>query len=326
MSSTDRSSRAPATRLAPSPTGALHLGNARTFLLTWALARKNGWRIASRIEDLDTPRVKPGAVEQAWDDLSWLGLDHDGWQPLAGPLQSRDLEPYRAAMRTLAERGLAYPCSLTRSEIAAAASAPQEGSGESRFPAELRPSSAGTPCVFDDEQTNWRLLVEPGPIEIDERFAGVRTVDPAWSVGDFILWTKRAQPSYQLACALDDARQSITDVVRGDDLVDSAGRQVLIARHLGIEPADRWWHLPLVLGTDGKRLAKRHGDTRLAEYRAEGVPAERVLGLLAEWSGLGPREPISAADFRDRLDLSTMPAEPVVLTPEDDAWLREGSS
>src|SRR5687768_363527 len=129
------------TRLAPSPTGALHLGNARTFLINWALARRHGWRVVLRIEDLDTPRVKPGAADSIMDTLRWLGIDWDAdptadsqartQDQIPAPLvQSLDLEPYRAAMRTLAARGLVYPCTLSRAEIEAAASAPQQGSHE----------------------------------------------------------------------------------------------------------------------------------------------------------------------------------------------------
>jgi glutamyl-tRNA synthetase len=309
------------TRLAPSPTGALHLGNARTFLVNWALARRHGWRIVLRIEDLDGPRVKPGAIEQTIDLLSWLGMDWD-----EGPIvQSHDLEPYRAAMRTLATRGRVYPSELTRSEIESAASAPQEGSHEVVFPASLRPTER--PREFLDENTNWRLAVDAGEVEFIDGFAGPQRFEPAGTIGDFIVWTKRAQPSYQLAVVVDDHRQGVTRIVRGDDLLESAARQLMLARMLGLkdERGHAWepdfTHLPLVRGADGRRLAKRHGDTRLDTYRSAGVPAERVIGLIAAWCGIGRRE-MSAAEFRETLDPGTIPKDAVVMTGEDDGWLR----
>lgn len=332
------------TRLAPSPTGALHLGNARTFLITWAIARKRGWRLILRIEDLDTPRVKPGAIEAIADTLAWLGMDWDA--PIDGPrenplVQSSDLEPYRAAMRTLAEKGLAYPCELTRAQIEQAASAPQEGSHEVAFPGALRPDIAGAPMDFDMAQrdatrtahgngagANWRFFCEPGIVEFTDRFAGPSAYDPSETVGDFILWTKRNQPSYQLAVVVDDYRQGVNAVIRGDDLRDSAARQLLLYRALGYS-SDRdglgepeYWHLPLVVGTDGRRLAKRHGDTRVETYRERGVSREAVIGLIAHWSIPGlPRRDMTADEFRDRFDPATMSRKPIVFTPEDDAWL-----
>ncbi|MFN0131190.1 MAG: glutamate--tRNA ligase family protein [Phycisphaerales bacterium] len=308
------------TRLAPSPTGALHLGNARTFLLTWVLARQRGLKIILRIEDLDGPRVRPGAIDDTIDTLRWLGIDWDD-----GPIiQSHDLAPYRDAMRALARAALAYPSDLTRSEIEAAASAPQEGVHESAFPASLRPSVAPEGRDFDREETNWRFATPLGPVPFDDEFMGALAPDPSASVGDFVIWTKRAQPSYQLAVVVDDHRQGVTHVVRGNDLADSAARQLLLYRALRLEPEPHYLHLPLVRGSDGKRLAKRHGDTRVATYRAAGVAPERVIGLIAGWSGL-PREPISSADLAASLDLRRIPRSDVTFTAEDDAWLRNRS-
>lgn len=314
------------TRLAPSPTGALHLGNARTFLVTWALARRRGWRIVLRIEDLDGPRVKPGAVEACIDTLRWLGLDWD-----EGPIvQSENPEPHVTAMRSLASRGLVYPCELTRTQIEQAASAPHApdpGSpgAESRFPPELRPADLG-PRGFDDPATNWRFIVPAAEVAFHDAFAGPVRQRPAESVGDFVVWTKRGQPAYQLAVVVDDHRQGVTQVVRGDDLLDSAARQLLLMRALRLAPEPAYTHLPLVVGPDGRRLAKRHGDTRLSTYREAGTAPERVLGLLAWWCGVtGAREPISASGFCSAFDLASMPPERVTFTEEDDRWLRDAS-
>lgn len=311
----------PTTRLAPSPTGALHLGNARTFLVNWALARQSGWRIVLRIEDLDTPRVKSGVIEQTIDTLHWLGMDWDD----EAPLQSSDLAPYRDAMDSLARAGRVFPCALTRTQIAEAAGAPHEDSGEVRFDASLRPASI--PSSFDDEQTSWRLVVPEGAVEFDDAFLGAQSISPATTVGDFVVWTQRGQPSYQLAVTIDDHRQGITHVVRGSDLVDSAARQTLIRRALGIERDPVYCHLPLVRGEDGRRLAKRHGDTRIDHYRERGVPAERVIALIARWCGVpGPHESMSAGEFASRLSLGTMSREDVTFTPEDDRWLLDAAS
>jgi glutamyl-tRNA synthetase len=308
----------PLTRLAPSPTGALHLGNVRTFLVNWALARRRAWGILLRIEDLDGPRVKPGAIDATIDTLRWLGIDWDH-----GPVvQSADLEPYRAAMRKLAAESRVYPSDLTRSEIEAAASAPQEGSHEQAFPASLRPAIHA--CPFDNEQTNWRFATPPEAVAFPDAFAGPQSFEPARTIGDFAVWTRRAQPSYQLAVVVDDARQGVTHIVRGDDLLESGARQLLLYRALGLRPEPVYAHLPLIKGADGRRLAKRHGDTRVEAYRARGVPPERLIGLIADWSGLpGPRRPLSAAEFGAAFDLATMPREAIVFTPEDDRWLLE---
>ena len=305
-----------ATRLAPSPTGALHLGNARTFLANWALARRGGWDIVLRLEDLDGPRVRPEAVDGIMGTLRWLGIDWD-----RGPfVQSRDLGPYRAAMASLAESGATFPCALTRGQIAAAASAPQEGAHELRYPASLRPRTWER--RFVDAQTNWRFLVPGGAVRFEDACLGPQAVEPAEIIGDFIVWTKRGAPAYQLAVVVDDHRQGVTRVVRGADLLDSAARQLLLYRAFGWGPEPSYCHLPLVIGPDSKRLAKRHGDSRLEEYRARGVSAERVIGLLAWWCRLQPRRaPMSAAEFRDAFDLAKVPTTPVVFTADDDAWL-----
>jgi len=303
------------TRLAPSPTGALHLGNARTFIVNWILARRYGWRIVMRVEDLDGPRVRPEAIDQTLDTLRWLGLDWDG----EATIQSQDLDPHAGAMDTLARAALAYPCELTRAEIAAAASAPHAGDA---VPAAVTRPRPLRPSTFDNHETNWRFVTPTAPVEVDDVLVGHASLLPAEEAGDFVIWTKRGMPAYQLAVVVDDARQGVTQVVRGDDLLASAGRQVLLYQALGLRPLPTYTHLPLVLGPDGRRLAKRHGDTRLTTYQEQGVPVERILGLLAHWTlPSQPRTAINLEEFADGLDLDTMPRGPARFTPEDDAWL-----
>jgi glutamyl-tRNA synthetase len=178
---------------------------------------------------------------------------------------------------------------------------------------------------FDTHDSNYRLVVEPGTIEIDDTLAGRHAFNPFDEIGDYVVWTKRGAPAYQLAVVVDDARQGVTDVVRGDDLLSSAARQRLLYDRLDLTPP-RWWHLPLVTGPDGRRLAKRHGDTRVTRYRDAGVPATRIIGLMASWCGIAdePRE-MTTEEFRATLDLQWFRSTPgrtqIVFRPEDETWL-----
>lgn len=311
------------TRLAPSPTGALHLGNARTFLVNWAMAKQRGWRIVLRIEDLDTPRVKSGVTDGLMRTLEALGL---GWDE--GPfVQSADLEAYREAMRALAAEGWVYSATESRTEIEDAAtgalSAPQEGARESLYSATRRPAAMPRLFMPTGGEANWRFAVPDGPVEFEDGFAGPQCHSPARTVGDFVVWTKRDQPSYQLAVVVDDARQGVTQIVRGDDLLDSAARQMLLMSALGVGRRPAYFHLPLVRGEDGKRLAKRHGDTRVDSYLGAGVSPRRLIALIARWSGIpGVWEEMSAGEFAERFELSRVPRSDVIFTNLDDQWLR----
>jgi glutamyl-tRNA synthetase len=163
--------------------------------------------------------------------------------------------------------------------------------------------------------------VPAGATTFDDGFAGEQRHDIDITVGDFLVSTKGALPSYQLAVVVDDARQGIDQVVRGDDLISSTPRQILLYERLGLGPAPNYTHLPLVVGVDGRRLAKRHGDSRLAHYRAAGVSAERIVGLLAEWCGCGARRVMSAGEFSEAFALENLPHAPIVFTVADDHWL-----
>lgn len=309
------------TRLAPSPTGALHLGNMRTFLINWAAARQAGWRIVFRVEDLDGPRVKPEASQQAIDILGWLGMDWDG-----GVLyQSHDLSPYAEALAKLDRQGLTYRCPATRREILAAASAPHVDDHEQRYPGLYRPAPGkNLPPIPDDADTAIRVIVPDGEIEFADELLGPQAVDVQQQVGDFIVQTKAGLPSYQLAVVVDDARQGVTDVVRGDDLLRSTARQVFLQQALGLGQPPRYHHVPLVYGEDGHRLAKRHGDTRTAMYREQGVRPERIVGLLAWWSGLtDTRTELSTPEFLAAFDWAKLPPAPITFTPADHQWLMQ---
>lgn len=310
------------TRLAPSPTGALHLGNVRTFLVNWTMARQNGWRIVLRIDDLDGPRVKEGADRGAIEDLAWLGLDWD-----EGPVyQLADISAYRDAINNLQERNLLYACTCTRKDIVAAQSAPHDNEHELRYPGTCRPKDWPNNCsktiANKTRPAALRVIVPDEPLTFDDQFCGAQSIHVQTQVGDFVVATKEAMAAYQLAVVVDDARQGITEVIRGDDLLRSTGRQLLLYQLLKLTPLPRYWHLPLVIGPDGRRLAKRHGDTRVGFYRDQGINPQRIIGLMAYYCGLTQQPtPMDTAEFSAGLNLKNLPEQPVTFTPQDHAWL-----
>ena len=346
----DRQALLTRTRLAPSPTGALHLGHARTFLITWWLARQAGAQILLRMEDLDAQRAKPESVQQAYDDLHWLGMDWDEGPghatcrnkdaPAAGAgspcahcsadeyVQSNRRPLYATALGLLAQVGEIYPCVCARADIAAAvaasAGAPHEGDAAVRYPGTCRDRFID--LADAQHQTGkpacWRLRVPPGVVEFDDLIARPQHCDVAADAGDFPLTRFDGTPAYQLACVVDDAAMAIDCVIRGDDLLASTPRQILLYRAMGLEPP-RFAHVPLVIGPDGKRLAKRHGESRIAQFRAAGVAPEKIVGWVAWRSGQIDRpSELSAADLVRRFDLAKLPRQRIVLGPEDFAWLR----
>ncbi len=311
-------------RLAPSPTGALHLGNARSFLLAWLSIRSRGGRLVLRMEDLDHPKVRPAAAVQALDDLRWLGLDWDEGPDEGGPcgpyVQSERTAYYSAALARLQEQGLVYPCVCSRSDVESAQSAPHAGDEGPRYPGTCR----GRFDTFDAAAARlpagrlpaWRFLAPDEPVVADDGFAGRIVANVAARDGDFVLARHREGAGYMLGVVVDDGHMGITEVLRGDDLLPATHRQLLLYRALALEPP-RFIHVPLVVSPGGRRLAKRHGDTRLASLRAQGVSAASVVGLLAYWCGWADRgEECTAAGLLDRFALEAVPRTPVVLTAE----------
>jgi glutamyl-tRNA synthetase len=299
-------------RLAPSPTGAQHIGNARTYLIAWLAARWASGKVVLRIEDIDSPRVKPGAAEQAIDDLRWLGLDWD-----EGPLvQTQRLPLYEAALAKLQTQELVYPCTCTRSDIETAASAPHAEHEGPIYPGTCAHRGVADAVKLADRPVAWRFRVPAGPIDFVDDYRGPVSLDLRQLGGDFVVWKSAGSPAYQLAVVVDDAAQEVTQVIRGDDLLPSTPRQLLLYRALGLTPP-RFCHAPLVVGADGRRLAKRHGDTRLARLREDGVKPEALVGLLA-WScgWLSQIEPITPRELLPRFRLESIPPQPFVLQPE----------
>jgi glutamyl-tRNA synthetase len=264
-----------------------------------------------RIEDIDSPRIKAGATAQIFEDLHWLGFDWDG-EPV---VQSTRLALYEGALRQLRDRELVYPCTCTRSDVAQAASAPHAGHEGPPYPGTCAHRRAADADALRDRPFSWRFRVTHSPAFTDAYLGEVR-VDLQALGGDFVVWKSAGTPAYQLAVVVDDAEMGVTEVVRGDDLVASTPRQLLLYEALGLRPP-QFAHVPLVVGPDGRRLAKRHGDTRLAALRDAGVKPESLIGLLA-WScgWLSRPDPVSAHDLCPMFCLSAIPKEPFVLTPD----------
>jgi glutamyl-tRNA synthetase len=295
-------------RLLPSPTGKLHLGHARTFLLAYWHARSRGSRIVLRIEDLDVPRVVPGASEAIVRDLEWLGIDWDG--PVV--VQSSRLAASIDACENLLRRGLAYPCVCSRGDLRTAQSAPQQGVAEPRYPGTCRGKFASVAEAerISGKPVGVRFVVPPGRVEFFDELAGPCSFDVAAEVGDFLIARKGGLPAYQLAVAVDDDAQGVTEIVRGDDLLASTARQKLLRTALGLaEP--RYWHVPLVVDEAGRRLAKRADDLSLAELRDRGVDPRKIAGWAASTAGVTVEGLETAAELAGRFTMTRVPREPV---------------
>jgi glutamyl-tRNA synthetase len=293
-------------RFAPSPSGRLHLGNLRTALLAWLFARSGGGRFLLRIEDLDRARSRPEHERVQIDDLRAIGLDWDG-EPLH---QSARTERYREALEELRRHGRVYPCWCTRAEIRAAAEAPHGPLPEGFYPGTCRRLSEAERAERERSGRPAALRLDAGGahVEFEDRLHG-RVVG---IVDDFVLWRGDDTPAYQLAVVVDDTDQGVHEVVRGDDLLDSTPRQIELARLLDL-PQQRYAHVPLVLGQDGARLAKRHGSVTLEDRD----PTD-ALNWMAASLGMGPKgERLSPRELLDRFDPDALPREPTTLRAEE---------
>jgi glutamyl-tRNA synthetase len=301
----------PTGRFAPSPTGAQHVGNARTHLIAWLLARSQQGQLLLRIEDIDSPRIKRAATEQTFDDLHWLGLEWDG-EPV---VQSNRLPLYQQSLDILKEKDLVYPCTCTRSDVEAAASAPHAGHEGPIYPGTCAGRRSADAADLDQPYC-WRVRLPRQDHPFADLYRGHVLLSAQETGGDFVVWKSDGTPAYQLAVVVDDADMGITQVVRGDDLVPSTPRQLLLYQALELRPP-AFAHVPLVVGPDGRRLAKRHGDTRLSALRAAGVPPEALLGLLA-WSchWINAIREVTARELLDSFRLQSIPPGPFVLEPE----------
>ncbi len=294
-------------RFAPTPSGALHVGSARTAVASAlsAWSQRGSWRL--RVEDLDAQRSAPEATAAMLDDLRWMGLDWDGDVVLQRPRLAR----HTAALRALRAIGRVYPCACSRRDVELAAQAPH--GAEPVYPGTCRdadPEGVVARAAALGRGVAWRFRTDPeaAPRTIADRFAGPFTQDVAAEVGDFIVTRSDGVPAYQLAVVVDDIDMGVTEVLRGDDLLPSTPRQALVYDALGAcVPA--WSHIPLVLDGDGERLAKRRASMGIAALRARGTTAAWLRGWILE--SLGLRDPGGYRAAAEAFSLASIPRAPV---------------
>ncbi|HYE31364.1 MAG TPA: tRNA glutamyl-Q(34) synthetase GluQRS [Methylomirabilota bacterium] len=280
-------------RIAPSPTGYMHLGHARTFWAAQERARANGGKLVLRIEDLDFARCRPEFVQAIMEDLSWLGLAWDEGPDLGGMFapytQSERLDRYRAAFDILRGRGVVYPCTCSRQDVLRALSAPHQGEEEPVYPGTCRSKNLSSPeitALSAKTKVSWRFRVpDRAPIAFQDLCFGPQSYEAGRHFGDFIVWRHDGIPSYQLAVVVDDHAMQITEVVRGADLLMSTARQILLYNALGYS-IPQFYHCPLMTDENGARLAKRHDALSLRQLRASGLSPEEVRRMFAS-----PRTP-----------------------------------
>jgi glutamyl-tRNA synthetase len=266
-----------------------------------------------RIEDIDGPRKKTETIAEILDILQWVGINWD-YEPI---IQSEHLDASQQLMSELITKHLVYHCALSRKELEEALSAPHCETNKQQL--SLRPSNivehnASTPPT----PTNWRFIANHNPQTIEDLVFGRHEYT---SNLDFVVWTKDNMPSYQLATVADDHHQKITHVVRGCDLLQSSSWQEQLYDAMGWEKP-QWCHLPLVVGEDSKRLAKRHGDSRISTYRSQDVPPERIIGLIGMWTDTQLElQPMTIHTFLDNFNLESVQTENIRYTKEDERWL-----
>jgi glutamyl/glutaminyl-tRNA synthetase len=265
-------------RLAPSPTGYLHLGHAHTFWMAQQRALDAGGTLILRNEDLDPERSRPHFVEAMIEDLHWLGLEWQEGPDVGGPLgpytQSQRLELYRNAWRRLLAGGWLYSCHCSRKDLALAMQAPHDDEGI--YPGTCRPASSRMAVADTSSAANWRFRVpEEEVVEFEDGRFGRQRFVAQKDFGDFLVWRRDDLPSYQLAVVADDAAMGITEVVRGADLLKSTARQILLARALGV-PSPAWYHCDLLRDQKGQRLAKRHDALSLRRLREQGKQPQEL--------------------------------------------------
>ena len=264
-------------RLAPTPTGLLHLGHARTFWTAQQRAREQDGILLYRNEDLDPARCKPEFREAAIEDLHWLGLKWEG-NPVD---QSSRLSHYRMAFEKLLNTGHLFPCTCSRKDIREAANAPHSEDGEAIYPGTCRAKDASSLTPEFSTPANWRFKVPiDEAIEFDDGRCGPQRFIAGENFGDFPIWQKDGMPAYQLAVVVDDAAMDITEVVRGEDLLLSTARQLLLYRALGLNPPN-FYHCPLMTDENGQRLAKRHDALSLRATRESGQTPDE---LRSKWA------------------------------------------
>jgi glutamyl-tRNA synthetase len=314
-------------RYAPSPTGHLHLGNASTALAAWLSVRSRDGSFVMRMEDLDEGRVRSGLAESILEDLQWLGLDWDEGPDRGGPFapyeQSGRAADYDRAFDDLRAAGRVYPCFCSRKDIAAAASAPQAPGDEARYPGtcrDLGPEEISAK-LHDRRPPAWRFRVEPDQaLTFVDQVRGGFGLPGGVPPGDFVIRRMDGVAAYQLAVVVDDAAMGITEVVRGDDLLPSTVRQLILYEALGHSPPG-FAHVPLLLGPDGARLSKRHEGVTIRELRDAGLGSREIVGRLAHLIGLRPTpDPVRATDLIDGFTFDDLVNAPEGIPTDPTTW------
>ncbi len=301
---------APTARLAPSPTGLLHIGHARSFLLAWMSSRSAGGDVLLRLEDLDTSRSRDEYVEACIEDLEWLGLDWDG-DP---HLQSTRAGELMAVAERLVATVEAYPCICTRKEVREALSAPHLRDRAPRYPGTCRGRFSSIEAAQREggRQPTLRFRCPAGEVDVEDALLGGATFNPSEEFGDFPIASPDGQVSYHLAVVLDDDHQGVTEVLRGDDLHSSCAPQAALQAALSIQRPE-WIHVPLVLDEGGERLAKRADSLSIRSLRDAGVAPKRLVSWLLDQSGIPNSGPSSPGDALGAYQLSLLNREPVRL-------------
>lgn len=329
-------------RLAPSPTGYLHLGNAWAFLLAWWAARQTGGDILLRLEDIDPQRSRADYALAIMEDLRWLGLDWDEGPDLPageamtlpergnyGPyVQSRCAGLYAQALQRLEHFGCLYPCFCTRKELRAMAGAPHVDDRGAPYPGTCRALSQEERMALQraGRRASLRFHGPSEPIAFRDAVQGPQCFRLDDCGGDFAVQRSDGVIAYQLAVAVDDGRMRINQVVRGRDILSSTPRQIALLRLLGYE-IPTYAHVPLLCDAEGERLAKRHHSLALRSLRAEGVPPERIVGLLAWLAGVNPaRREATAAELAPAFCLEKLPRTDCRLDGQLMDWLRHGTA
>ena len=267
-------------RIAPSPTGYLHLGHASTFWTAFARARERQGTLIFRNEDLDPQRCQQEFAAAMLEDLRWYGIEWQEGPDVGGEfgpyVQSQRRHLYLEAWRKLLQGGWIYPCSCSRRELATAATAPHDDNDEPIYPGTCRERRLAAESPLG---VNWRFRVPDGEaVEFDDRRMGRQSFAAGSDFGDFLIWRRDDVPSYQLAVVVDDAAMKVSEVVRGADLLRSTARQILLQRALGLATPD-YYHCPLMNDEKGVRLAKRHDALSLHRLRRQGQSADQVRAL-----------------------------------------------
>jgi glutamyl-tRNA synthetase len=306
------------TRFAPSPTGYLHLGGARTALFSWAYARRFGGTFILRIEDTDLERSTPEAVQAILDGMQWLGLDHD-----EGPFyQMQRMDRYREVIGQMLAAGTAYHCYASPEEVEAMRERQRAAGEKPRYDGTWRPEPGKTmPAIPEGRQPVVRFKNPlDGDVSWDDVVKGTITISNR-ELDDFVIARPDGTPTYNFCVVVDDWDMKITHVIRGDDHVNNTPRQINVLKALGGE-LPVYGHVPMILGADGEKLSKRHGAVSVMEYPAQGYLREAMLNYLARlgWSH-GDDEIFSLEQFCSWFDLDHLTKSPAQFNPEKLAWL-----